>query len=70
MKAKIMSPFNTYYFTSAHACACARALHVCERKHSFLEVGKELQGCYLDVVNFILFFFFFILAIMNILVIL
>lgn len=44
-------------------------VHVCERKHSFLEVGKELQGCYLDVVNFILFFFF-ILAVMNILVIL
>lgn len=53
-----MSPFNTYYFISARTRVHVR-VHVCERKHSFLEVGKELQGCYLDVVNFIFFFFYF-----------
>lgn len=59
---KIISLFDIYYFINVYLCVCVGG-----GKHSFLEVGKEFHGYYLDVVNFILFF---ILAIMNILVIL
>lgn len=43
------SSFDIDYFTSA---CVGVGVRVC----SFLEVGKEFHGDYLDVVNFILFF--------------